>query len=59
LSKVIPTEWCPHDLPVRLEECWVSPYGCPEDGQQAYDKRANSINQLSHIIESIEKNFDV
>ena len=37
---------------------WVSPYGCPEDGQQAYDNRSNSINRLSHIIESIEKNFD-
>ena len=38
---------------------WVSPYGCPEDGQQAYENRSNSINQLCHIIETVEKNFDI
>ena len=47
-----------HTLHEKNGMGWVSPYGCPEDGQQAYDNRGNSINQLSHIIESIEKNFD-
>ena len=47
-----------HSLHEKNGMGWVSPYGCPEDGQQAYDNRANCINDLSHIIESIEKNFD-
>jgi len=48
-----------HSLHEKNGMGWVSPYGCPEDGQQAYDNRSNSINKLSHIIETIEKNFDV
>ena len=47
-----------HSLHEKNGMGWVSPYGCPEDGQQAYDNRSNSINQLSHIIESIGANFD-
>ena len=37
---------------------WVSPYGCPEDGQQAYDNRLICINKIANIISSVEKNFD-
>jgi len=48
-----------HSLHEKNGMGWVSPYGCPEDGQQAYDNRSNSINQLSHIIESIGANFDL
>ena len=40
-----------HSLHEKNGMGWVSPYGCPEDGQQAYDNRSNSINQLSHIID--------
>ncbi len=47
-----------HSLHEKNGMGWVSPYGCPEDGQQAYDNRSNCINKLSEIIESIEKNFD-
>ena len=48
-----------HSLHEKNGMGWVSPYGCPEDGQQAYDNRSNSINQLSHIIDSIGANFDL
>ena len=37
---------------------WVSPYGCPEDGQQAYDNRAQCLEKLSKILDSINSNFD-
>ena len=37
---------------------WVSPYGCPEDGQQAYDNRAKCLEKLSRIVDSINSNFD-
>jgi hypothetical protein len=37
---------------------WVSPYGCPEDGQQAFENRAKSLEQLSKIVDSINSNFD-
>ena len=37
---------------------WVSPYGCPEDGQQAYDNRAKCLEKLSMIVDSINSNFD-
>ena len=47
-----------HSLHEKNGMGWVSPYGCPEDGQQAYDNRSNCINKLSGIIEKIEKNFD-
>ena len=38
---------------------WVSPYGCPEDGQQAYETRAQCLSSLSETISSIKKNFDL
>ena len=38
---------------------WVSPYGCPEDGQQAFDSRAECLKQMSQIIVSITSNFDM
>lgn len=47
-----------HSLHEKNGMGWVSPYGCPEDGQQAYDNRSNCINKLSGVIEKIEKNFD-
>jgi hypothetical protein len=37
---------------------WVSPYGCPEDGQQAFDNRAKCLEKLSEIVDSINTNFD-
>ena len=37
---------------------WVSPYGCPEDGQQAFDNRAKCLEELSTIIDGINSNFD-
>ncbi len=37
---------------------WVSPYGCPEDGQQAFEARSQSIKKLRGIIEGIGSNFD-
>ena len=38
---------------------WVSPYGCPEDGQQAYETRAQCLSSLSETISSIKNNFDL
>jgi hypothetical protein len=38
---------------------WVSPYGCPEDGQQAFDSRAQSLDSLSKTISEIKNNFDL
>ena len=40
-----------HSLHEKNGMGWVSPYGCPEDGQQAYDNRSNCINILSGVIE--------
>ena len=37
---------------------WVSPYGCPEDGQQAYENRNQSIEKLKSMIAGIQSNFD-
>ena len=38
---------------------WVSPYGCPEDGQQAYETRKAYLEKLSQHIDSIKANFDL
>ena len=38
---------------------WVSPYGCPEDGQQAFDERSKSIKKFEDLIITIQKNFDI
>ena len=37
---------------------WVSPYGCPEDGQQAFDNRAKCLEKLTTIIDGINTNFE-
>ena len=37
---------------------WVSPYGCPEDGQQAYDDRSKCFEKLKSIVEGIKTNLD-
>ena len=37
---------------------WVSPYGCPEDGQQAYDDRSKCFEKLKSIVEGIKNNLD-
>lgn len=38
---------------------WVSPYGCPEDGQHAYDRRAECLAKIDDIIEKVKGNLDV
>ena len=38
---------------------WVSPYGCPEDGQHAYDRRAACITELDGIVEKVKANVDL
>ena len=38
---------------------WVSPYGCPEDGQHAYDRRAACIAELDGIVEKVKGNVDL
>lgn len=37
---------------------WVSPYGCPEDGQQAYDDRSKCFERLKSIVEGIKSNLE-
>ena len=37
---------------------WVSPYGCPEDGQQAYDDRSKCFEKLKSIVEGIKTNLE-
>ena len=37
---------------------WVSPYGCPEDGQHAYDNRADCLSLMDGIIEKVKGNLD-
>ncbi len=38
---------------------WVSPYGCPEDGQHAYDRRAACIAELDGIVEKVKAKVDL
>lgn len=38
---------------------WVSPYGCPEDGQHAYDRRAACIAELDGIVEKVKGNVEL
>ncbi len=47
-----------HELHEENGMGWVSPYGCPEDGQQAYDDREKCRSKLSSIVESIKNNLD-
>ena len=37
---------------------WVSPYGCPEDGQHAYDRRAACLAAIEAVIEKVKTNLD-
>lgn len=37
---------------------WISPYGCPEDGQQAFDRRGECLDKLNQIISTIKTNFE-
>jgi hypothetical protein len=37
---------------------WVSPYGCPEDGQHAYDRRTECLTRIEQIIEKVKTNVD-
>ena len=38
---------------------WASPYGCPEDGQHAYDKREKSRERLAATVDKIKNNLDL
>ena len=38
---------------------WVSPHGCPEDGQHAYDARRVCLEKLNQTIDNIRSNFDL
>ena len=37
---------------------WVSPYGCPEDGQHAFEARQQSLKRIDDLITAIKSNFD-
>ena len=53
-------DWLQHVHQVHEQKGmgWVSPHGCPEDGQHAYDARRECIEKLNSIIESIQNNFE-
>tara|TARA_B100001057_G_scaffold169178_1_gene169976 strand:- start:22870 stop:23469 length:600 start_codon:yes stop_codon:yes gene_type:complete len=48
-----------HELHLERGMGWVSPYGCPEDGQQAYDDRAKCFEKLQATVEAIQNNLDI
>ena len=48
-----------HELHQERGMGWVSPYGCPEDGQQAYDDRAKCFEKLQATVETIQNNLDI
>lgn len=48
-----------HELHRERGMGWVSPYGCPEDGQQAYDDRAKCFEKLQATVEAIQNNLDI
>lgn len=48
-----------HELHQERGMGWVSPYGCPEDGQQAYDDRAKCFEKLQATLEAIQNNLDI
>ena len=48
-----------HKTHVEKGMGWVSPYGCPEDGQHAYDRRAACIAELDGIVEKVKGNVDL
>lgn len=48
-----------HHLHEQKGMGWVSPHGCPEDGQHAYDARRICLEKLNSSIEAIRGNFDI
>jgi len=48
-----------HHLHEQKGMGWVSPHGCPEDGQHAYDGRRVCIEKLNQSIDAIRSNFDI
>jgi hypothetical protein len=48
-----------HELHDEKGMGWVSPYGCPEDGQHAYDRRSECLAGIDKIIEQVKANRDV
>ena len=59
LEKIL--EWLVqvHDMHEKNGMGWASPYGCPEDGQHAYDKREKSRERLAATVDKIKKNLDL
>ena len=59
LEKVL--EWLVqvHDMHGKNGMGWASPYGCPEDGQHAYDKREKSRERLAATVDKIKNNLDL
>ena len=59
LEKVL--EWLVqvHDMHEKNGMGWASPYGCPEDGQHAYDKREKSRERLAATVDKIKNNLDL
>ena len=55
------SEWLEevHKLHEEKGMGWVSPYGCPEDGQQAYDDRSKCFEKLKSIVERIKNNLEL
>mgnify|MGYP003991491287 CR=1 FL=1 len=55
------SEWLEevHKLHEEKGMGWVSPYGCPEDGQQAYDDRSKCFEKLQSTVEAIKNNLDI
>ena len=47
-----------HEIHEEKGMGWVSPYGCPEDGQHAYDRRAVCLATLDEIVEKVKANLD-
>ena len=59
LEKIL--EWLVqvHDMHEKNGMGWASPYGCPEDGQHAYDKREKSRKRLAATVDKIKNNLDL
>ena len=59
LEKIL--EWLVqvHDMHEKNGMGWASPYGCPEDGQHAYDKREKSRERLAATVDKIKNNLDL
>ena len=48
-----------HEVHAEKGMGWVSPYGCPEDGQHAYDRRTECLAQIDRIVEQVKTNLEV